>query len=439
MKAPNKTAVSLWDGTAEEAPIEAPMRGGENIGAATEAATEVAIVGGGFTGLSAALHLSQKGIGAHVLEARSIGHGGSGRNAGLVNAGLWLPPQDIIARLGEERGAALVRRLCDAPACVFALIDKHQIRCEAARCGTIHAAHSPRGYDELRRRFDDWNRLGAAVELLSLEATAEQTGAAGFYGGLLDHRAGTINPMGYARGLARAAIAAGAVVNTGVEVKTLQRAAGKWHLDTSAGHVTADKVVLATNAYTGDLWRALRRCFTTIYYFQVATKPLGERAARILPGGHGLWTTGAIMFSLRRDRFGRIIIGSMGRVIGGARGGGISARWARRSLRRLFPGLGEVELETAWHGQIAMTPDHLPRIYRLAEDLYAPIGYNGRGIAPGTAFGMAMADFLESGDESRLPLPVTALKTAPGAGLKSRLYDAAFTANQMFKNTVAGR
>jgi len=433
MSAPDKNSVSLWEASAEEQPVHSPMTGDIN--------TEVAIVGGGFTGLSTALHLAQQGIRAHVLEAQTIGYGGSGRNVGLVNAGLWLPPRDITARLGESRGAELTRRLAEAPEYVFSLIDKHRIQCEAMRRGTIHAAHSPKGYQELQRRAEQWNRLGAPVELLDREAAAEKTGTSAFYGGLLDHRAGVINPMGYVRGLGRAAMAAGAVVNTGIAAGKLRREAGRWHLETASGSVAADSVVLATNAYTGDLWPELKRCFTMIHYFQVATEPLGERAARVLPGGHGLWTTGAIMLSLRRDRFGRIIIGSMGRVIGGARGGSgdISAKWAKRNLRHLFPDLGEVELETAWHGQIAMTPDHLPRIYRLAEDLYTPIGYNGRGIGPGTVFGMAMAGFLAGGDESQLPLPVTALKTAPGARIKSRLYDAAFTANQMVKNTVAGR
>jgi len=443
--AAHKTPVSLWDATAAEARVDAPLDG--------DARAEVAIVGGGFTGLACALGLAQRGVDARVVEARGVGYGGSGRNAGLVNAGLWVPPGDIIAQLGEQHGAALVQRLAEAPARVFALIDAHQMQCEALRCATIHAAHSARGFAELRRRFEDWRRLGAPVELLDAQATADATGARGFHGGLLDRRAGTINPMGYARGLARAAVAAGAVVNTGARVNRLQRAGGKWRLDTATGAVTASKVVLATNAYSDDLWRALKRSITVIHYFQVATKPLGERAQQILPGRHGLWTTGAIMYSLRRDHCGRIIIGSMGRVIGGGAGDrgagdgdsdgdsdsgdinrGLSARWAKRMLRRLFPALGAVELERAWHGQIGLTPDHLPRIYRLAGDLYAPMGYNGRGIGPGTVFGLALADFLAGGDESRLPLPLGELQTLTGARVKSRLYDAAFTVNQAFKN-----
>ena len=415
---------SLWDTTAEEADYVSPMT--------SDVATELAIVGGGYTGLSTALHAAERGIDCHVLEARCIGHGGSGRNAGLVNAGVWLPPQDVRARLGESRGSKLIAELGDAPSYVFSLIERHQIRCEAAQAGTIHAAHSPRGYRDLARRAEEWHRLGAPVELWSREQASEQIGSMAFHGGLFDHRAGTINPMGYVRGLGRAAVAGGANISTGVSAQALRRENGKWIIETDQGTVTANAVVLGTNAYSDGLWPGLKDTFTIIHYFQLATAPLGERVKAILPGGQGLWDTGAIMFSLRRDAFGRLIIGSMGKVVGG--NGGLSQRWAVRKLAKWFPELGDVEFEASWHGQLAMTPDHLPRIHRLAEGLYTPIGYNGRGIAPGTVFGKAMADLLVGGKEEDLPLPVTGLRTVPSARFMSRIYQMAFTANQVWKS-----
>ncbi len=418
------SAVSLWDRSAEERAISLPMEG--------DAATELAIVGGGFTGLSTALHAAERGLDCHVLEARHIGYGGSGRNAGLVNAGLWLPPQDVRRKLGEERGSRLVEVLGDAPSYVMSLIEKHQMRCEATRTGTIHAAHSPKGFRDLEGRADEWQRLGAPVELLSREETARKVGSSAFFGGLLDRRAGTINPMGYVRGLARAAAAAGAKISTGVTVQRLAREGEHWLLETDRSRVTAKSVVLGTNAYSDTLWPKLKDCFTVIHYFQLATRPLGDRVAGILSERQGLWDTGPIMFSLRRDAFGRLIIGSMGKVIGGERG--LSQRWAARNLRRLFPDLGPVEFETSWHGQIAMTPDHLPRIHRLAEGLYTPIGYNGRGIAPGTVFGKAMAELLTGGREEDLPLPISEPKATPRKALMTHLYQAAFTANQFWKS-----
>ena len=416
--------LSLWDETSEEPDTGSPM--------VADVVTDVAIVGGGFTGLSAALHAAEKGLDCCVLEAQQVGFGGSGRNVGLVNAGLWLPPQDVRAKLGGERGARLVDLLGDGPAYVMSLIERHQIRCELTRSGTIHAAHSAGGFKDLSRRAEEWIRLGAPVSLLTKQEAADKIGSDAFHGGLLDARAGTINPMGYVRGLARAAKAAGARIHIGVQVTKLTRQAGHWVLETNQGKVTAKSVILATNAYSDDLWPGLKSSFVPIDYFQVATVPLIGRISSILPERQGIWDTGKIMFSLRRDAAERLIIGSMGASIGGSNG--LSERWAARQLRRLFPDLGQVEFETSWHGQIAMTADHLPRIHRLDEGLYTPIGYNGRGIAPGTVFGKAMADLLAGGNEADLPMPVTGVQPETARGLKTGFYQIAFAANQMFKS-----
>ena len=417
----NLSHISLWDNSAQETAAFDAIDG--------DLDTDVAIVGGGFTGLSTALHAAQRGVECQLLEATQIGFGGSGRNAGLLNAGLWLPPQDIRSTLGEKRGSELVRILSDAPDYVRSLIEAHQIRCELTRSGTIHAAHAWSGLQELERRANEWRRLGAPVDLLDRDETARLVGSEAFFGGLLDHRASTINPMGYVRGLARAAKAAGANIAVGVTVESLRREKTKWQLRTNRGTVNANSVILATNAYTDALWPGLRKTFTKIHYFQLATRPLGDRANSILPEGQGLWDTGKIMFSLRRDAYGRVIIGSMGTVIEG-----LSERWARRSLQRLFPKLGAVEFETSWHGQIAMTPDHLPRIYRLDDRLYTPIGYNGRGIGPGTMFGKAMAELVSGAQEDELPIPVSAPRAAPNAFLTSRFLAATFAANQLIKS-----
>ncbi|MGK7752623.1 NAD(P)/FAD-dependent oxidoreductase [Roseovarius sp. C03] len=378
-------SISLWDNSAEEPESGVPMPG--------DVVTDLAIVGGGYTGLATALYAAGKGVRAHVLEAKRIGYGGSGRNVGLVNAGVWYPPAKVRKLLGDTYGPRFIERFGNAPGQVFDLIETHQMRCEVTRTGTIHAAHAARGMHGLRERYDEWQRLGAPVELLSREAVAERTGTWAFHGGLLDHRAGTVNPMGYVRGLARAAQGAGAVVHTGVTATALRRDGEAWVVETDRGTVRARHVVLATNAYTDGLWPGLRDIFTTIEFFQLATPPLGAEMAHVLPGRQGVWDTGTIMTSLRRDAAGRMVLGSMGPVMGAA-GRGLSRRWAAKRLERLFPELGKVTFEAAWHGQIAMTPDHLPRIIRLAPGVLTPIGYNGRGITTGTVFGQCMAELI---------------------------------------------
>ena len=258
-----------------------------------------------------------------------------------------------------------------------------------------------------------------------------------FHGGLLDHRCGTINPMGYCRGLARAADGAGASISTGVRVTNLVRQNGQWLIETNQGSMTAKSVVLGTNAYTDKLWPGLNKVFTPIHYFQLASSPLGAEANHILPGKQGLWDTGKIMFNIRRDSANRLLVGSMGKVVG-TKDKGLSQRWATKQIKRIFPELGhelgDIQFEEAWHGQIAMTPDHLPRIYELDENLFTPIGYNGRGITTGTIFGKAMAELLTGMDRQDLPLPISKLTTVASAPLMSRLYQTAFTANQILKS-----
>ncbi|NNF80725.1 MAG: FAD-binding oxidoreductase, partial [Rhizobiales bacterium] len=414
----SSSAISLWDQSATEAAAYPQLN--------ADAVADVAIIGGGYTGCSTALHLAEAGVDCIVLEAEKIGFGGSGRNGGLVNAGLWLPPQDITARLGQEQGSKLVSTLGAAPELVFSLIEKHQMQCELQRAGTLHAAKTPSGMNDLARRAAEWQRLGAPVELLDAQQTAKMVGTSVFHGALLDHRAGSINPMGYARGLARAAFSAGARVHTGSRVTRLTQQGTGWQLQTAHGIVSAPVVLLATNAYSDALWPGISKAFNPIHYFQVATKPLGAATDAILPGQQALWDTGRIMTSVRKDAFGRLIVGSMGQLFG--KEASVSRRWAAKALRRMFPKLPPVEFETWWHGQIAMTGDYLPRLFRLAPNLYAPMGYNGRGIAPGTAFGRAMAAHLAGGAEGDLPLQISEFSPASLREPKRIAFDLAMKA-----------
>ena len=418
---------SLWDNTSAET---VRMHNDKINGA-----VDVAIIGAGFTGLSAAIHCAEKGLSCHVIEAEHVGYGGSGRNTGLVNAAAWLPPQDVIKQLGKDAGKKFVDIFSAAPGYVFEIIKKYKIDCEVTNTGTIHAAHSKSGLANLQYRKSEWDRLGAPVDLLSADETATLTGTQSFYGALVDKRAGTINPMGYCRGLARAALQAGAKLTTGCRVTGVVRENDGWRIITASGDLTAKFAILGTNAYTDDLWPGLRQTFTPINYFNCATLPLGERIKQILPQRQGLWDTGKIMFSLRRDKHDRLIIGSMGRIHGNIKRG-ITKRWAASQLDRLFPDLGPVEFENIWFGEIAMTPTHLPSVHQLDQGLYTSIGYNGRGITTGTIFGKALADLISGRSVDGLPVPITQMSKVPSGALMSKIYKSIFSANQILKSTL---
>ena len=395
----------LWEKTAPEAPSTAKL--------AVDVDWDVAIVGAGYTGLSAALHAAEGGATVAVLDGAEIGFGGSGRNVGLVNAGMWVMPDELPKTLGDTYGQRLLTLLGGAPRAVFELVDRHKIACEIEAVGTLHCAVNRRGLAELEERERQWRLRGAPVRLLDKGEAAAKIGTNAYAGALLDERAGTIQPLAYARGLASAAIAAGARVFTSSPVLGCHADGDRWIVRTPQGVARAKWVLVATNAYTVAPWAELRAELTHLPYFNFATVPLDEPTRRaILPERQGCWGTRQVMSSFRFDQAGRLVFGGVGALRG--TGLPIHRAWARRSLAKLFPRLAGVEFEGEWYGMIGMTADHLPRFHRLARNVVSFSGYNGRGIAPGTAFGRCLTDLaLGAIGEADLPLPVSPPKTAP--------------------------
>lgn len=372
----------LWEASAPAAPATTALD--------QDMTADVVIIGAGFTGCSAALHLAEAGRRAVVLEAIEIGYGGAGRNVGLVNAGLWVMPSEVPRLLGELYGERLLDQLGRAPSLVFDIVEKHKIACEAHRHGTLHCAVGGNGLEEITARAREWQKRGADVELLNAEQASRAIGSKAYSGALLDRRAGTIQPLAYARGLAKAAIAAGADIYTGSPVVAFHDLGDAWKISTSTGSVTAPFVIVATDAYSQRVWTQLKREQVMLPYFNLATSPLSESLRRsILPKREGAWDTKSILSSFRFDDAGRLIFGSVGALRGG--GTTIHRNWGKRELRRLFPQLSKVEFEYQWFGWIGMTEDAVPRFHKHDRNIYSISGYNGRGIGPGTTFGRDLA------------------------------------------------
>ncbi|WP_295811852.1 FAD-binding oxidoreductase [uncultured Nitratireductor sp.] len=404
----------LWEKTAHPAP---PTH------ALTEAVmAEVAIIGGGYTGLSAALCLAEAGTDTVLLEADEIGFGGSGRNVGLVNAGMWVMPDDLPGILGECHGERLLALLGDAPRVVFDLAERHGMECEAMPVGTLHCAVGESGLKQIGERARQWKVRSAPVRLLDRQQTERMVGSAAFAGALLDERAGTIQPLAYARGLAHAATKAGAKLHTGSRVTKAQRSRDGWLLETPQGAVTARHVIVATNAYTTTPWPQIREEIVHLPYFNFATPPLPQTVRdRILPQRQGAWDTKQVLTSFRWDHDGRLVFGSVGALKG--TGQAVHRAWAERAIARLFPELRGIRFESGWYGHIGMTADHLPKFHRLDDNVIGFSGYNGRGIGPGTVFGKALAELILGRiSEEELPLPVSDVTRQSFRGVREGVY-----------------
>lgn len=405
---------NLWWASCREHPDALPL--------AHDTTVDLAVIGGGFTGCAAALEAAKQGASVCLLEAGEIGDGGSGRNVGLVNAGLWLPPDTVIENLGPDAGTKLINILGEAPARVFSLIDREEIDCEATRNGTLHLAHTSTGLRSLQSRHEQGHRSGAPLKLLNEKETACRTGSSAFKGALLDPRAGTIQPLAYCRGLARAAAHAGASIHPRSLATSVEFLSGVWIVKANGQTVRAKRLLFATNAYHHGIQSPFNPAFSTVSYSQFATAPLSEsERAKVLPNGEGCWDTALIMSSFRMDQSGRLIVGGIGNIEG--RTAKIHKSWARKKLLSVFPDLGDLPFEYAWQGKIAMTDDHIPKIVEVGPSAIACFGYSGRGIGPGTVFGTQSAIALLGENPEALPIAPIGSYFERFSGLKTNYYE----------------
>ncbi|MBV7485262.1 FAD-binding oxidoreductase [Bordetella sp. BOR01] len=406
---------SLWHATATPAGPDEPLQ--------DDCSVDVAIVGAGFTGLSAALHLAQNGAKVCVLEAEQVGWGASGRNGGQVIPGLKYDPDGIARRFGPDADS-LIELAGTAADTVFGLIEQFNIPCDAVRKGWIQTAHSPAMMRLVEKRARQWERRGAHVELLDRDAVAQRTGTRSFVGGWVDYRAGSVQPLSYARGLAAAARGLGASIYGQTRVAALERGGRGWTVTTQAGRtVNAERVLLATNAYTDTLWPGLRRSILAATSYLVATKPLSaEQGRSILEGGEVSSDSKRLLVYFRRDASGRLVLGGRGPFSDPHS----PAQWrhVERALQLLFPQLAGVGFDYRWAGRLAITADGLPHVHEPAPGLNVVLGYNGRGVALATTLGKVIASYIAAGSRGGLPYPVTAIRRIPGHGLQ-RAYLAA--------------
>ena len=374
---------------------------------------DLLVIGAGYQGLSAAYHAARQGLKVQVIEAKGLGEGASGLNGGQVIPGLKHDPETLRNLLGEAAGQRLADFSAGTADAVFDLIRSQGLDVEHQRNGWILAAHTQAAMQAAVQRNRQWRQRGADVMLLNEAEVRMLTGAQGYCGGWLDRRAGVVNPLALLFELARLATRSGAGLLLNEAVTGLQRRGPLWAASTDRRRtLLAKKVLVATNAYSGELIPGLRQSLVWLLSFQIATAPLpSDLLDQVLPGGQPVSDSRRILVYYRRSPDGRLVLGGRGPM----RQPRSPEDWAHlaRALLRLFPALEGTPITHRWFGRVAMTPDYLPHLHEPAPGLFMVAGCQGRGIGLMVALGPSLAAYAASGDPQVLPLPISPLRPIP--------------------------
>jgi glycine/D-amino acid oxidase-like deaminating enzyme len=366
---------------------------------------DVAVIGGGFTGLGAARQLAKAGVKVIVLEAGRVGGGASGRNGGHLNNGLAHSYLAAKAELGKERAIALYRALDDSIDTLEALIADEGIDCNFRRAGKLKLASKPRHFEAIAKNFEAVHReVDPDTALLTADDLKSEIGSP-FHGAMLSKKSAMMHMGRYAAGLAEAAKRRGAVIHENAAVTAEQREGKRHRLTTASGTVTADQVLLATGAYTPATFGYFRRRIIAVGSFIIATRPLiTAEVASVMPGNRTCVNSMNIGNYFRLAPDNRLIFGGRARfsATSDQRSDAKSGVILKDSLARIFPQLSEVGIDYCWGGLVDMTRDRYPRA-GYQDGLWYAMGYSGHGAQLSTHLGMIIADAM-LGREDRNPM-----------------------------------
>lgn len=369
---------------------------------------DVCIIGGGYTGLSAALHMAEAGMDVVLLDAHRVGFGASGRNGGQLGSGQRMDQEGLEAFVGTPEAQKLWQLGQEAKSLVKSLVSKHKIDCHL-RSGVAWTDTNKKDVAHLHdygRHLQDHYGY-SEVELLSPEDCHQMCPSPAYKGGILDHGAGHLHPLSLALGLARAAAGAGARLHEKSEVVEIQEGA-EIRVKTATGEVRADHLILACNGYLGGLNRQVAAKVMPINNFVVATEPLGEEADRVLRRDVAVADGKFVVNYFRLSHDKRLLFG--GGESYGYRFPSDIAAVVRKPMTEIFPHLHDVKIDYAWGGTLGITMKRMPYLARLAPNVLSASGYSGHGVGTAIHAGQLMARALQGEAEgfdtmAKVPAP----------------------------------
>jgi glycine/D-amino acid oxidase-like deaminating enzyme len=397
---------SLWYATAAAAPDTASLEG--------SISADICIIGAGYTGLSTALHLAEQGVKPVVLEAEQVGYGGSGRNAGHCTPTFHFYEIPTIRQMvGEPYASRIIERQTNAANLVFQIIRRYDLDCEAVQNGYIQAAHAPEMMKKLELKRQTYNAVGKNTRLLDKAETELLTGSPRYFGAWFHPEGGHLNPLGYSRGLAKAALSLGAKIFTRTPVLGIEPSGSHWRVKTATGDVLADKVVCGTGAYTTNYWPGLERTYSILSVAVMATQPLSSNLRKtIAPQNHTVVETRGDPVIYKYNKEGRLVTSVF---VEGRRGADadFTKSLTTGKLKWILPQLGDIDWQYYWFGDLDMQPRTIPRLFELAPGVIASLGYSGRGVPTGTMMGTVLAEWALGKPVDELALPSEPMTHAP--------------------------
>ncbi|MFK7859346.1 MAG: NAD(P)/FAD-dependent oxidoreductase [Granulosicoccus sp.] len=397
---------ALWMATAPAAPQVEPL--GDSSRA------DVAIVGAGLTGLSAALELSRHGISVMVLEAATIGFGASGRAGGQVNLGLNAGPAQLLKHFGRGQGLRLIELVLNTPQTVFDLVKEYDLQCDAVQNGWVQAAANKTIGQSQQVMANDYNAHRKVFTVLDTDEFAARSGANGYAGGLFCESAGSVQPLSYTRELARVALEQGVTIHDQSGVTGIERVGDQWRLSTADGQLMANRVLICTNGYTkpqptGPL-KGLSSKVVPVRSILAATAPLTDNLRKsILPDEVTFVDKRRLILYMRYDRDGRLCVGDHGPTRDNFRVEDFDA--VKQRALNVFPQLEGIGWDYHWGGRLAVTKSGLPFMHEVEPGLIAGMGFNGRGVGMGTMMGRELARYVVKGDSSSTGFPLSSPAT----------------------------
>jgi len=369
---------------------------------------DVAVIGSGFTGLSAARTLAHRGATVAVLESETIGWGASSRNGGMVLTGLKLGVNQLISKYGRELTQRMYAASLASMDCVEQIVQEENIACDFSRCGHLEVACKQKHFDDYARQAEviahEFNHTLRVVQKHELPA---EIGSTIYYGGMVDETSAGCNPARYVAGLARAAMKAGAKIFEQARVKNIQRGSRQgevgWKLATSRGALWAHEVFVATSGYTGSATPALQKKIIPIGSFIITTEVLPEKLAHELsPRNRMIYDSKNYLYYYRLTPDRRMLFGGRAAFFPEtAQTIRRSAEILRRGMIGVYPQLADAKIDYVWGGTLDFAFDIMPHAGQL-EGMYYALGYAGHGVAMATYQGQKIAEMM-AGDKPENP------------------------------------